>query len=79
MVHLFSYPKYVYMKLFERGYGSYYYLQFVKSLAIATIIGAVTFTLSRMITIENAVLQLVFNTALSLLVPNVILYAIFWR
>lgn len=76
MVHLFSYPKYVYTKLFERGYGTYY-LQFVKSLAIATIIGAVTFTLSRMITIENAVLQLVFNTALSLLVPNVILYAIF--
>lgn len=76
VLHLFSYPKYVYTKLFEHGYKSYY-LQFVKSLAIATTIGAVTFALSRTINIESPVLQLAFNIALSLLVPNIILYAMF--
>jgi O-antigen/teichoic acid export membrane protein len=76
VLHLFSYPKYVYTRLFELGYKSYY-LQFVKSLAIATTIGAATFALSRIITIENPMLQLTFNIALSLLVPNIILYAMF--
>lgn len=76
VLHLFSYPKYVYTKLFERNYAKYYF-EFLKFLAIAILIGAATFGLSRMFSVESDVYQLAINTIVALIVPNVILYAIY--
>lgn len=76
VLHLFSYPRYVYTKLFERNYANYYF-EFLKFLAITTLIGAATFGLSRMFSVDNDVYQLSINTSIALIVPNVILYAIF--
>ena len=76
VLHLFSYPKFVYTKLFERAYAMYYF-EFAKFTGIAAIIGAITFGLSRMVNVDNAVLELFINIALALTVSNTILYAIF--
>lgn len=76
VLHLFSYPRYVYTKLFERTYTKYYF-EFSKFLVIAVIIGAVTFGLSRMFSLDSDVYQLAINASIALIVPNVILYAIF--
>ena len=76
VLHLFSYPKFVYTKLFERAYAMYYF-EFAKFTGIAAIIGAITFGLSRMVNVDNAVLELFINIALALTVSNAILYTIF--
>lgn len=76
IVHLFSYPKYVYTKLFKRTYANYYF-EFVRSLIVAVVIGTATFGLSHAVTVHGAVLQLAINIAIVLIVPNVILYTIF--
>lgn len=76
VLHLFSYPRYVYTKLFERNYANYYF-EFMKFIVIAALIGAVTFGLSRMFSVDSNVYQLAINTSIALIVPNVILYAIF--
>lgn len=76
VLHLFSYPKFVYTKLFERTYMNYYF-EFAKFISVATIVGAITFGLSRMVNVDNAMLELFIDIALALTVSNTILYAIF--
>lgn len=76
ILHLFSYPKYVYKPLFKRNV-SLYYLEFVKYFMITLIISGVTFAISRSIELNNNFLALILNIALCLVIPNVILYIIF--
>lgn len=76
VLHLFSYPRYVYTKLFERNYANYYF-EFFKFLVTAAIIGVVTYGLSRMFSTDSDVYRLAINASVALVVPNILLYVIF--
>ncbi|MDB5176817.1 MAG: hypothetical protein JWN75_485 [Candidatus Saccharibacteria bacterium] len=76
VLHLFSYPKYVYTQLFKRSYKNYY-LEFIEYLTIALTTGAITFALSRAITVHGALQQLIVDVLLSVAVPSIIFYLIY--
>lgn len=76
VLHLFSYPRYVYTKLFKRSYAEYY-KEFGSYLIVALSVGVITFGTSRMVIVENSILQLVTNITISLIVPNVLFYALY--
>jgi len=76
ILHLFSYPKYVYKPLFKQGYYLYY-IQFFKYLVITLLIGAFTYTVSRSITFSSNSKMFIINILLCLIIPNLILFAIF--
>ena len=76
ILHLFSYPKFVYKPLFKQSYRSYY-SDFFKLAAIAFVTAAITYAVSRSITLEGNLATLVANVLLSVVIPGVILYTIF--
>jgi O-antigen/teichoic acid export membrane protein len=76
VLHLFSYPRYVYTKLFKRSYVEYY-KEFGSYLIVALLVGAITFGISRMVIVDNSILQLATNVAISLVVPNVLFYILY--
>ncbi len=76
LLHLYSYPKFVYRRLFQRSYSEYYN-EFIKYLVLAIIIASITFGISRLITIDNKYLLFITNVFICLLVPNIILFAIY--
>lgn len=69
VLHLFSYPKYVYTRLFERSYR-YYYLEFIRYVVVAAIAGIITFSIARMAPINNIVLKFIFDVVLSIVLPS---------
>jgi O-antigen/teichoic acid export membrane protein len=76
VLHLFSYPKYVYTQIFKRSYRNYYG-EFLHQTIIAVIIVGVTFAISRMIHIESSLYTLLVNVIISLLLPSVIFFTIY--
>ena len=74
----FSYPKFVYKKLFERSYLNYaketigYILLFVG-------ISFFTYLISMQITVSNIFVQLVIQAAICLIIPNLIIILLFFR
>lgn len=72
----YSYPKFVYKKLFNRSYKDYakgtigYILLFI-------LIATITYYISLFFIVENALLQVVINVIICLIVPNLILFIIF--
>lgn len=72
----YSYPRFVYKKLFNRSYLDYaketlgYILLFVS-------IAALTFYISSFIVLNNELLQVVVNTSLCLVIPNIIIILLF--
>ena len=78
ILHLFSYPKYVYKPLFKLSYGQYF-LEYLKYSAAAVFIVSTTFLISRTIPQNNNMFTLIINMVLCLVIPNVLLFAIFSR
>jgi len=76
VLHLFSYPKFVYTRLFKRSYLDYY-IEFVKYLVLAFIAGAVTFVISRAVVVDSMFVHFVINVALSVAIPSTIFYIIY--
>jgi O-antigen/teichoic acid export membrane protein len=76
VLHLFSYPRYVYTKLFERRYADYY-LEFFRYIFIATLVATGSFIVSRLFYLSNDIANLALNVAVALILPNVMLYLIF--
>lgn len=76
ILHLFSYPKYVYKPLFKQSYRLYY-LAFLKNLIIALIVGGVTFAISRSVAVNGKLSTFIANVLICLIVPNLMLYIIF--
>ena len=74
----FSYPKFVYKKLFERSYLNYaketigYILLFVG-------ISFFTYLISMQITVSNIFVQLVMQAVIGLIIPNLIIILLFFR
>ena len=52
VLHLYSYPKFVYTNLFKKHYSEYYY-NFIKNFVIIVVIGWITFSVSRVINFDN--------------------------
>lgn len=74
VLHLYSYPKFVYTRLFKKNYSDYYH-NFFKNFIIVTLIGGITFCISRIIVFNNLFLNLFWNIFVCLLIPNVLFFA----
>lgn len=73
LLHLFSYPKYVYTQLFKRSYKDYY-TEFTKYLILTLVAGAITFVISRTIVVDSMFVNFAINIALSVVIPSFIFY-----
>lgn len=76
VLHLFSYPKFVYTRLFKKSYGEYF-KEFFTYTFIAFIVGGVTYVAARSVAVDNDFLQFAANVAIALLVPNLVLWLLY--
>lgn len=72
----YSYPILVYKKLFKRNYINYV-LETLGYLALFIIIAGVSLGLSLIIKSDNVFLQLIINTIISAIIPNLTMFLIF--
>jgi O-antigen/teichoic acid export membrane protein len=78
VIHLFSYPHFVYMKLFGESRRSYY-MEFFKHLIVVSFAGALTLGITRMFYVDNVWMRLIIDILATLIVPNTLLYAMYHR
>ena len=76
ILHLYSYPRFVYTRLFKRGYREYY-REFCVYLSVALVVGMGTYMLSRQMVTGHDMVQFAVNVIISLVVPNVIFYVLY--
>lgn len=74
----YSYPKYVYKNLFDRSYLDYFKETF-GYIGLFLIIASLTFYVSTLIVVKNALLQVVVNTILCLVLPNILICLLFFK
>lgn len=74
----YSYPKYVYKKLFGRSYLAYF-KETTFYLVLFTITLYISYNLKNLINIENMYLSLFNNVMISILVPNIIMLLLFYK
>lgn len=74
----YSYPKYVYKKLFNRSYLNYA-KETISYILLFILIASGTYYLSSLINFSNIYLEFISNIAISLFIPNVILLLIFYK
>lgn len=72
----YSYPKFVYKKLFNRSYKDYA-KETIGYILLFILIATITYYISLFFIVENALLQVVINVIICLIVPNLILFIIF--
>lgn len=72
----YSYPKFVYKKLFNRSYVDYA-KETIGYIVLFIVLALVTYYISVLININNVWLQLISNTIISITIPNIILVLIF--
>ena len=72
----YSYPKYVYKKLFDRSYVDYT-KETLGYIILFLFVAGVTYLLSTSFCISSIYLKFVFNVLISFIVPNIILLVIF--
>lgn len=73
---LYSYPIFVYKKLFNRKYSEFI-KEHLKYLIISVIITVITALLINCINVSNLILQLVINGLVCIIIPNIVYIAIF--
>lgn len=78
VIWLYSYPKYIYKKLFKRSYLKYYFETFSYFVLFA-LISSITFVLSKQVTINNNYYYFFFNIIISVLIPNILIIIAFFR
>lgn len=74
----YSYPKFVYKKLFDRNYKEYY-KETIGYIVLFFVIAAITYFISLLCIVKSFVLQIVINTIICIIVPNLLLILIFYR
>lgn len=74
----YSYPKYVYKKLFDRNYIEYA-KETIGYIILFVLIASGTYYLSTIITFSNIYLGFISNVIISLIVPNILLFIIFFK
>lgn len=76
ILFLYSYPVYVYKKLFNRTYWQFL-KEHSKYLIISAICGIITVVITKNIKLNNNFIQLILNGIIVLIVPNLLQYLIF--
>ncbi len=76
LLHLYSYPKYVFKPLFNQRRKDYFQA-IVKYFAIFVVVAILTYGVCSLITISNMFLKVVVNIVISLLIPNFIYFILF--
>ena len=74
----YSYPKYVYKKLFDRSYINYA-KETIEYIILFILIASGTYYLSTIINFSNIYLEFISNVIISLIVPNILLLIIFFK
>lgn len=72
----YSYPKFVYKKLFNRSYKQYA-KETIGYVVLFIGIAAITYEISTLIVLNNLILQILVNAIISLIMPNLIMFLIF--
>ncbi len=72
-VHLYSYPKYVYTKIFNKKFRDYN-IELGKYTGLFCIIWLTTVIIYKTINLENIFLQIIWAVIISFILPNVVLY-----
>lgn len=75
VLHLYSYPTFVYKKFFKKSY-LLYYKDFLKYVLISVIVGIITYIISNLFTFIN-IWNLVYDFVICLIVPNLIYFILF--
>ena len=72
----YSYPKFIYKKLFNRSYTQYI-KETTGYVALFIVIAAITYEISTLIILNNLILQILVSAVISLIIPNTIMFLIF--
>ncbi len=72
----YSYPRYVYKKIFNRSYFNYA-IETLGYILLFIIIASTTYYISLLITFDNLFLQLLSNSIIALVIPNLFILIIF--
>lgn len=73
VLHLYSYPKYVYKKLFEKNYWIYL-KENISYFILSVVCATFTYVSASFIKIDNNIIVLIVNLSLSIVIPFVIMY-----
>lgn len=76
VIHLYSYPKFVFKKLFSKELKEYYSM-FVKYSLSAFIIGTISYILCSLINISNIYLNLIVHAMLTILITMISIYIVY--
>ena len=74
----YSYPKYVYKKLFKRSYLSYI-KETIGYILLFLIILFVTFKISTLLIVSNIYLNFIIKVLISLILPNILMLLVFFK
>ena len=74
----YSYPKYVYKKLFDRRIIDYL-KETISYILLFVIIAFITFKISSLVIIDNTFIKLLINTLICMIIPNLIMLMIFFK
>ena len=78
ILHFYSFPKYVFKKIFDDNYKTYFKSIFTY-FALFVFIACFTFAVCSLIKVENPFIQMVINIIISLIIPNLINYVFLRR
>lgn len=78
VLYLYSYPKFVYMRLFNRKKMSYYF-ETLKYLLLFGFIFGITYCISEMIKIDDVFITLIIYLFTCIIIPNTLIYMIFGK
>ena len=73
---LYSYPKFVYKKLFNKNY-CIYYKEMLKNIVLFILIISITYLISNIFMINSALLKLLINIIICITIPNILLFLIY--
>lgn len=76
VLYFYSFPKMVYKEIFHKSYREYA-LEYIKYALIMLFTMFITYGFTFIVKVENQLLQLIFNAAICIIIPNTILYFIY--
>ena len=78
VILLYSYPKYVYKPLFNRGWKNYY-TEFIKTIIYAIIIISITMIINEIIRVNNIFVEQILGIVIAVVIPVIIIALISGR
>lgn len=76
VLYLYSYPKFVYIKLFNRKNMSYYF-ETIKYFLLFVVVFGISYCISELIMINSVFITLIINLLTCIIIPNTLIYLIF--